>query len=786
MILEKQTEAHILQDGESQETVKMSLDLDSAQVLMQMLSKNLYSDSVGSTIRECASNALDSHRRAGSDRPIIVSFKRNNQADTYEFAVEDFGIGLDADDVVNIISKYGKSTKRNSNTELGMMGLGFKAPLAYSSSFYFVARKDGMERKYMMYEGEDTNSIDLLYEKATEEPNGVKVIVPVQYYDRHSFTQKIKEQLAYFENVYFDVDNTISYAVSNDFTIYRAEHFQFSSIATNSYMHLCLDNVSYPIDWEKLGIPRIDVQIALRFSLSDGLFPTPNREAIRYTQEAKQIILNKIAQVADVFMDKFNESISDKADINSIMSFYGERHKYLPGFYRKDKDRVVIDELLKYATVSMKEPKLEGVELLDLKKMSESNKEYMLAEYQVKFRYQGNRFNNAKNYWTTNLRIQDLTGYNAGDVYIFSDRLTKTKQDYMRGLLGDNNKSHLFVKKDKPFQLMNGETIDYNKYYHSILGLRHYPKSQWRQLITEFQYVISLYSKDFIDVDAIDIPQTWIDAQKAKRMKVLSNPVTVNGVKKVRMKGEFSGKVGTKTEITYSDRHSKFVPTTFKLEDVHKVNKLHVYAKEEQREKLDKLWSLFNDHANFVIVAQATIDNLQKADLHNWITLEKFMEGKNRPFRTMATQFLVEKMTYKYANTFKRTEIVKQISTDLYDKLEVIRQYDNKYSKNYCDAKTKDIILELAVNQNLFDQEILVVYKQVEEVFNKLTFLNPLMGQINYYGSEIDKDLLNAYVDLFKYNKHKVNLEHYTIKLNEDASLEEVLTEDTIEELQTI
>jgi len=786
MILEKQTEAHILQEGESQETVKMSLDLDSAQVLMQMLSKNLYSDSIGSTIRECASNALDSHRRAGSDRPIIVSFKRNNQADTYEFAVEDFGIGLDADDVVNIISKYGKSTKRNSNTELGMMGLGFKAPLAYSSSFYFVARKDGMERKYMMYEGEETNSIDLLYEKATEEPNGVKVIVPVNYYDRHSFTSKIREQLAYFENVYFDVDNSISYAVTNDFTIHRAEHFQFSSIATNNYMHLCLDNVSYPIDWEKLGIERINIKIALRFSLSDGLFPTPNREAIRYTQEAKQVILNKLSQVADVFMEKFNESISDKANIDSIMSFYGERRKYLPSFYRKEEDRIEIDELLKYATIPLKQPKLEGVDLLDLKRMAEQNKEYMLAEYQIKFRYQGNRFNNAKNYWGGNLRIQDISSYNAGNIYLFSDRLAKNKQDYMRSLLGDSSKCHLFVKKEKPFQLMKGESIDYNKYYHSILGLKNYPKSQWRQLITEFQYVISLYSKDFIDVDAIDIPQTWIDTQKAKRMKVLSNPVTVNGVKKVRMKGEFSGKVATKTEITYCDRHSKFVPTTFKLEDVHKVNKLHVYAKEEQREKLDKLWSLFNDHANFVIVAQATIDNLQKADLHNWITLEKFMEGKNRPFRTMATQFLVERMTNKYTNTFKRTEVVKQISTDLYDKLEVIRQYDNKYSKNYCDNKTKDIVLELALEQNLFDQEILVVYKQVEEVFNKLTFLNPLMGQINSYYGGVDKDLLKAYVDLFKYNKHKVNLEHYTIKLNEDASLEEVLTEDTIEELQTI
>lgn len=121
MILEKQTEAIIQQEGESQDSIGMSLDLDSAQVLMQMLSKNLYSDSIGSTVRECASNALDSHRRAGCDKPIIVSFNDNDHGN-YEFSVEDFGIGLDAHDVKNIISKYGKSTKRNSTTELGMMG----------------------------------------------------------------------------------------------------------------------------------------------------------------------------------------------------------------------------------------------------------------------------------------------------------------------------------------------------------------------------------------------------------------------------------------------------------------------------------------------------------------------------------------------------------------------------------------------------------------------------------------------------------------------------------------
>jgi len=122
MILEKQKQSNVLSGGVSQESIGMSLDLDSAQMLMQMLSKNLYSDGIGSSIRECCSNALDSHRRAGVKEPIVVAFKEADNYN-YEFSVEDFGIGLDDEDVKNIISKYGKSTKRDSVTELGMFGL---------------------------------------------------------------------------------------------------------------------------------------------------------------------------------------------------------------------------------------------------------------------------------------------------------------------------------------------------------------------------------------------------------------------------------------------------------------------------------------------------------------------------------------------------------------------------------------------------------------------------------------------------------------------------------------
>jgi hypothetical protein len=783
MILEKQTESHILQEGTTQETVKMSLDLDSAQVLMQMLSKNLYSDSIGSTIRECASNALDSHRRAGSDKPIIVSFKRNSQADTYEFAVEDFGIGLDADDVVNIISKYGKSTKRNSNTELGMMGLGFKAPLAYSSSFYFVARKDGMERKYMMYEGEDTNSIDLLYEKTTDEPNGVKVIVPVSYSDRYNFNNKIKEQLAYFENVYFDVESMGSWSIDNNFTIHRAEHFQYSSLATNSDMHLCLDNVSYPIDWDKLGIDRIRLKLALRFSLSDGLFPTPNREAIRYTQEAKETILKKIATVADVFMNKFNEAITTQSDIKSIMQFYGRNNKYIKSWYKGTDEEICIDDLVALSSVPVAQPKLDNIKLLNLERLAVKAKEYMLAEYKFKYRFNSGKFQNMKSYYHEYLRMTDFTNHGFGGVYIYDNDFTKGKQDYLRTVLPDNKQIY-FVKK-APFKLRSksGQT-DYAKYYDSVLGLNMYPKNQWRQLIQEFQYVVGLYSKDFIDLDAIEVPQSFKDAQKAKRLKI--TVAAVKGPKKVRMKGEFSGKVGTRMEVSLSDQYCKFVPTTFKMEDIHKSSKLHVYGKESDKKELDRLWSAFNGQAKFVIVAQATIDNLQKADLHNWITINKFMEGKNRPFKTMATEFLIEKLLEDKRATFQRTEIVREISNDLADKLELLNKYHRDNSMSYADNNTKDLIIEHAKENNLFDQPVYMVYNQVNEVFTKLPFLNTLLDRMGYRSSNSDSPFITAIVDLFKYHKHKVNLEHYTLKLTEDAPLEETLTQDTIEELQTI
>jgi hypothetical protein len=773
MILEKQKEANVLVDGQAQESIGMSLDLDSAQILMQMLSKNLYSDDIGSAIRECASNALDSHRRAGVDEPIIVSFKASTY-NNYEFCVEDFGIGLSHEDVTNILSKYGKSTKRESNIEIGAMGLGFKSPLAYSSSFYFVCRKDGMERKYMMYEGEDTNTIDLLYEKETTERNGVKIIIPVKYSDKWQFHKKIKEQLCYFESVYFDVpeDNSIT----NDFIISRHENFQFSEMSTDHRLHICLDNVYYPLDFNKLGIDKIDFPIALRFSLSDGLYPTPNRESLRYTQEAKVIIKQKLADVADYFVTKYNESIEEGNDIKSVIN-YLEKNGYYLTMENGVKQR--IDPFINFSTIQPAIPQLEGIKLLDFAGLYGRTKQYMLSNaYKCKYSLKYKRMHDIEKHYVYGFSIQNICNGSA-KVYVYQDRIPGIKKDYLRATCveSDNN---FFVKPAKPMELGHPSKFDINTYHHA-LALKNYPKHQWREVIKEYQHVMSLISANFIDLDALEVPQDFIDSKKKIKPTAVGTGL---GVRRQKLKGEINGKEADELQKWSDGRCCKFVPTIYKLEKLESDKNLKVYAHHDDYIKLDALYGVIQKQKMKVVTfSQRELTIVKDSEIHNLMSLEQFMEGKNKPFKRMATAYLIRKMMDKYRATFDRSIQVGYTSKPLQDRLNMLSKYasDNYYLPGYSGGATAareflESMLAVAEENKLFDMTIYPEVMELQEIFDKLPFLNPFMTGVGYYDDK--NPLVNVLSDLFKYYRYRVDLKHYNIRLNE-----EVLTEETVEQL---
>ena len=762
MILEKQTESHVLSEGSSQESIAMSLDMDSAQILMQMLSKNLYSDDIGSAVRETVSNALDSHRKAGVDTPIVVSLKAS-AASNYEFCVEDFGIGLDADDVRNIISKYGKSTKRNSTTELGMMGLGFKAPLAYSSSFYFVCRKDGMERKYMMYEGEDTNTIDLLYEKETTEANGVKIIIPVKYNDVWQFKKKIKEQLCYFESVYFDVPDDSS--ITNEFIISRHPHFQFSEMSTDQNLHICLDNVYYPLDFTKLAIDRIQFPVALRFSLSDGLYPTPNRESLRYTQEAKKIILDKLAQVADYYVETYNKSLSDGSDLKSMINHL-ERNGHIIELSGHNYN---IDSFLKYATVKPLIPELDGVKLLNFPSLYKMYKQNILVDsFPAKFSLRHKRLSTSDNY---------VYGYNLENicngeskVWIYDDRIPGIKKDYLRATCVENEPNFL-VKRAAPMKLGVPARFDLKTYYH-LLALKNYSKDQWRDVIKEYQHIVSMVEESFIDLDALDVPQDFIDGKK--KAKILK--ASVASTKRLKLQGEIVCKKGVDLLRYNGGKNCKFDSQIYKLEDLESAKNLKIYTHHDDCLKLDPLYGMMSKQKMEVITfSSRELKIVEQLDIHNLISYEKFMEGKTAPFKRIITSILIHEMMSLYRSTFDRIDAVRHVSSDLANKLERLSQYRrNNYVST--DNELRKAMLEVALEHRLFDPQIHAEYLEMLDIFEKLTFLNPVCARLGY--TREDDPMIPVMIDLFKYYKQRVDLKHYNIKIND-----EVLTEETIDQL---
>ena len=624
-----------------------------------------------------------------------------------------------------------------------------------------------------MYEGEDVNTIDLLYEEPTSEGNGVKVIIPVKYIDNYQFKRKIKEQLCYFESVYFDVPEDSS--ITNGFVIARHEHFQFSELSDDQYLHVCLDNVYYPLDFGKLGIPTLRFPVALRFSLSDGIYPTPNREALRYTKEAKDIILDKIKTVANYYVEKYNSQIDAGGDIKSVINYFQNTSRFVQLGNGSNKD---IAPFIKYATTPLAGPKIEGLEVYDIVTLHKDTSNFWLSEYSAKFMLRNDRMFNADKAYNYEYSLNQIA-QGKTTVYVYTGKLSQMKKDYVKSLHKSGQYVAL-VKHENPFKLGKAAKFDSHSYMH-ILGLNKYPKSEWRARIKDFQHVIGLVTENFIDLDAIEVPETFIQAKQAARVK--SSITTTTTHKRLKIKGEIVGKKAVPLQRYVEGKNCKFDSQLYKLEDLDSAKHLKVYAKHADYMKLDGLYEAKSKQKLELITFSERelkiVDSLK--EVHNIMSIEEFMEGKNAPFKRLITSYLIHKFITKYSSVFNKKEIIGFVSLDLRKKMEALIEYKsanyngNTYPRG-SELELYDAMFEVAVENNLFDMNIYPELLELEQIFDRLPFLHPICKSMGYFGAE--DPMVNVLSDLFKYHKYKVNLNLYNIRLNE-----EVLTEEQVEEL---
>jgi len=286
---------------ELDQSIDFSIDQESLGVLFKGFSDTLYSNKIGSIVREIASNCFDSHQEANVDVPVTIQIVEPEYDGTGgKIVFTDYGMGLSPDRIKNIYSKYFSSTKRGDNGQIGGFGIGAKSPLSYTETFFVDTVFDKILYKYIIHRGTTVPKIELLHKEPIEKGNGTSVIIPlVNRGDEQLFRRELKAQLQFFDNIdYVNCD------ISNDYRIFQGEHFivrvgeedKQVKKSNNDYASICLGKVKYPIDFSVCGMYSSDwyTKIAIKMEIGD-LPVTMNREMIEYTPKAIEKIKNKIA-----------------------------------------------------------------------------------------------------------------------------------------------------------------------------------------------------------------------------------------------------------------------------------------------------------------------------------------------------------------------------------------------------------------------------------------------------------------------------------------------------------
>ncbi len=155
---------------------KMVFDENSIAHLQSVLVE-MYSNPRLATIREYATNAADSHAAAGNSNPIEITLPSEMDR-TYK--VRDYGTGMSVKTIMENFSRYGWSSKRETNEQTGMLGLGCKAGLAFTNQFTMESIHEGIKATVLVTRETDGGAaLQVVNQEPTQEHNGVTITVPV-------------------------------------------------------------------------------------------------------------------------------------------------------------------------------------------------------------------------------------------------------------------------------------------------------------------------------------------------------------------------------------------------------------------------------------------------------------------------------------------------------------------------------------------------------------------------------------------------------------------------------
>jgi hypothetical protein len=705
--------------GDLGQSTEMSISREVEGHIIKMLTEKGYDDPLGSGLRECVSNAVDSVSEAGKTTPVVVSLKKEGAQ--WHLQVEDKGLGLDEEGFKKYIMGIGESTKRDKPHLLGGYGLGAKAFLAYTNSYTYTCRKDGVERKYLIFKGVSKPQDSKLYERETSEENGVIVNITLNNHWNESniCVAKIKEQLSYLDNIYYDIPG-----LSNNYNIFRSEDFQWSTLGSFNEMHISLRGIYYRIDWNKLGINRITVPVALKFDTYEDLFPILNREAIQWDERAIEAVQNKIVKVADYFVGKYNEVVKE-------FDTFLEAHQFLnPSSYyvTLGEKTFNIDSLKDSSSLTLERPKVKGITVRDAG-WYQGEIENLTWEWSA-IAYNNNHgiWKRNKIHWYTNIQKRLL---DKKKIVLVNEVPSYHVKEYVQQKHG---REVAYIQKTRTLHLKGRWES-----YCDFLELNKKPKDKWREYIKEWQFIRDQLASNFIDETGVENSagfKDWLQKKKEKQKEDRKRGLTSgNYVGLDKQKGEIT--VGKLRKASYKDALTSD-RSTREIATLYKTKRLNVYFTKVEfdlvAEKVFKLQTAFCSKIDFIILNETEIKHVK--DLHQYITLKEFKMSK--PFARVATAILIKRLLAKVPEN-KQFYIRDQFPKwdTLYCKL--LDYKSDKLPSGSVPTYIETAILDELTETGNYDQSIIADYHEMRKILDMFYFLH-LVKDDSYYETADTKE----------------------------------------------
>ena len=177
-----------------------------------------------------------------------------------------------------------------------------------------------------------------------------------------------------------------------------------------------------------------------------------------------------------------------------------------------------ITKLIKYATTDIVTPELKG---LKGSKFSDlwACKELWMHSLECKFTMKNGKLYSADKTYVSGWNVASLLNiYNRGEtptVYYYENTVGGIKKEYLRSL----HSSNCFISKIHTDDIADTDLGVINKFssWHKVLNLGAVPRNLHPYRINDMKYVLDILTKDWIDLDALVVPQSFLDSRKQQK-----------------------------------------------------------------------------------------------------------------------------------------------------------------------------------------------------------------------------------------------------------------------------